>query len=90
MTIISPGGAGAVTLSGGAGIGGTFTRSDGTYTQSTCSLAFTYQGSAVPAAPPIAAGRIWGHLSCPAAQVSGGTGQCDAEADFLFEQCREH
>ena len=100
VTILSPGGAGAVTLSGASGITGTFTRSDGTYSQSACTIAFTYLGGAVPGSPPVAAGRIWGHLSCPAAQASGETVpspdggvetvQCDAEADFLFEQCHQH
>jgi hypothetical protein len=67
----------------------------GTYSQSACTLAFTYNGTSVPDSPPIAAGRIWGHLSCPVAVGSAGAGggaaapQCDAEADFLFEQCHQ-
>ena len=98
VTIISPGGAGAVTLSGGAGIAGSFTsNSSGTYSQGDCTITFTYLGSSVATTPAVAPGRIWGHLSCPAAQASGETVlspdggihnvQCDAEADFLFEQC---
>ena len=69
----------------------------GTYRETDCTISFTYQQEAVPDNPPIAAGRIWGHISCPTAQVAGQTvmlpdggtqnRQCDAEADFLFEQC---
>jgi hypothetical protein len=42
----------------------------------------------VPVNPPIAAGRIWGHIKCPnaASQSQPGT-YCVAEADFIFEQC---
>jgi hypothetical protein len=46
----------------------------------------------------IAAGRIWGHLSCPAAAdpsitktaPDGGTedATCDSEVDFVFENCQ--
>jgi len=98
VTITSQPGEGVVTLTGGHGITGVFqSGSFGTYRASDCTLAFTYAGSPVQAQPPIAAGRIWGHISCPAAQISGETTvgpdggtqdiQCDAEADFLFEQC---
>ena len=48
-------------------------------------------------APPIAAGRIWSHLSCPQMASTSGkskvingkavTEACDIEADFLFENC---
>jgi hypothetical protein len=97
VTITSPPGQGAVTLSGAQGITGVFQSSSyGTYQESDCTLAFTYSGSPIQQ-QPIAAGRIWAHISCPSAQVSGETVvgpdggtqniQCDAEADFLFEQC---
>jgi hypothetical protein len=92
-------GKGAVNAAvGGAGITAVFeSGANGTFQSSDCTLTFQYEGGPVPASPPIAAGRIWGHVSCPAAQASGQTvtgpdggsqpRQCDGEADFLFEQC---
>jgi len=52
--------------------------------------------SAVPAPMPVAAGRMWGHIDCPAARDrSGGLltlpdgglvpATCEGQADFLFE-----
>jgi hypothetical protein len=99
LTITSPSGQGAVTASGGSGITASFqSGNQGLYRETDCTISFTYDGTPVPDSPPIAAGRIWGHISCPAAQSANGqtvTGpdggsqpvQCDAEADFLFEQC---
>lgn len=47
-------------------------------------------GGPVPATLPIAAGRIWGHIKCPKAVLTAQPGiVCDAEADFLFEQCSQ-
>ena len=44
----------------------------------------------VPVDPPIAAGRIWGHIKCPKAVSSAMPNVvCDAEADFIFEQCQQ-
>jgi hypothetical protein len=53
----------------------------------------------VPVSPPIAAGRIWGHITCPHAVEQGQTTtgadggpasiSCPASADFLFEQCNQ-
>jgi hypothetical protein len=44
----------------------------------------------VPTTPPIAAGRIWGHVKCPSAAAQAQNGvYCDAEADFIFEQCQQ-
>jgi hypothetical protein len=44
----------------------------------------------VPVAPPIAAGRIWGHIHCPSVTEADQVGVvCDAEADFIFEQCNQ-
>jgi len=96
VTITSPSGMGAVTQSGGSGISGVFQSSSlGVYRETDCTIAFTYNGMQVNQTP-LAAGRIWGHISCPTAQISGQTVmidggtqnvQCDAEADFLFEQC---
>lgn len=98
LTITSPSGQGAVTASGGSGITGVFQSPvDGVYRQKDCTIDFSYNGSPVPDSPPIAAGRIWGHISCPNATLNGQTTTgadggpadvtCDAEADFLFEQC---
>ena len=93
ITISSPAGQGAVTTSGATtGITATFTSVDngGPYSSNNCTLTFAYQGQPVPVSPPVAAGRIWGHVSCPVAQLGGQPGkQCDAEADFLFEQCQQ-
>lgn len=44
--------------------------------------------SPVPVSPPVAAGRIWGHIFCPKTVATGQEGViCNAEADFIFEQC---
>ena len=63
------------------------------FVSSNCSVTFSTPGAgASPSGPPIAAGRIWAHLSCPGAQdtaLPAGTGPdtCDAEADFILENC---
>jgi hypothetical protein len=63
------------------------------FNSSTCSVNFNTPGAgASPSGPPIAPGRIWAHLSCPAAQnaamvVGTGPETCDVEADFIFENC---
>jgi hypothetical protein len=91
FTLDSPPGLGAVTVSGGAGLTASFasTPAAATYQQSDCVLTFTYQGEPVPDSPSVFPGRIWGHVSCPAAQAQGTSSTCDAEADFLFEQCAQ-
>jgi hypothetical protein len=95
--------AGAVTSNGGMGLSATFTAdvqgTGQTYTAMTdCTLTYMYMGGQVPNSTPIAPGRIWAHISCPAAQATsnvllpdGGTvpQACDGEADFLFENCSE-
>lgn len=44
----------------------------------------------VPVSPPVAAGRIWGHIKCPNALAQGQPGvSCVAEGDFIFEQCQQ-
>ncbi len=44
----------------------------------------------VPTSPPIAAGRIWGHIKCPHAFDNAMPSVvCDVEADFLFENCTQ-
>ena len=78
--------------SGGTGITGTFTSySDGgPYTSNACVITYEYNMAAVPVSPPVAGGRIWGHIECPVAMLGGQPGkQCDARADFLFEQCSQ-
>jgi hypothetical protein len=101
VTITSPSGAGAVTTSGGTGISASFYNSVdlGPYSENDCTISYTYMGAPVPISPPIAAGRIWGHLTCPHAAESGQTTTgpdggptgiaCLASADFLFEQCSQ-
>jgi hypothetical protein len=97
LTIVSPG-SGTVTTSGGSNISATFgSPGSGDYRESNCTITYTYNNMPVPSSPAIAAGRIWGHISCPNAQDAEQTGpgpdggptprSCDAEADFLFEQC---
>jgi hypothetical protein len=98
LTITSPAGQGAVTDSGGSGISVQFqSATNGAFNETDCTLTYTYNGETVPDNPPIAAGRIWGHIECPKAISSGTTvtgpdggltaRQCDGKADFLFEQC---
>ncbi len=100
VTITSPQGAGAVTTSGSTSVTASFYNNvnGGAYVDQHCVLTYKYMGGAVPISPPIAAGRIWGHITCPnAVDTSGQTKQgadggattatCPASADFLFEQC---
>ncbi|HEY6461890.1 MAG TPA: hypothetical protein VIY73_17110, partial [Polyangiaceae bacterium] len=64
----------------------------GPATATNCTLTFTYEGNPVPDSPAIAAGRVWGHVSCPDVPLlatGGVTPSCDGEADILFEQCSE-
>jgi hypothetical protein len=90
FTVQSPAGQGAVQSNGGIGLTMTFSDATGTYQGNPCTLSYMYMSAPVPVSPPVTAGRIWGHLSCPAAQVQGQAGvQCDTEADFLFEQCTQ-
>jgi hypothetical protein len=76
-------------------LGEVSTNSGGEYISRACSVTFSTPGAgASPPSPPVAAGRIWAHLSCPAAQnaaivVATGPETCDAEADFIFENCGE-
>jgi len=105
----SLGGHGSITITSLAGhvvnpstggtVEGTFQSANmGTWSSETCVITYQYQGGPVPRTPPIAAGRIWAHVSCPQAERSdgelrglpdGGMGlaTCDTEADFLFEYC---
>jgi hypothetical protein len=87
-------------IAGGKTITATFESAQvGRYASTSCAITFTYEGGRVPESPPIAPGRIWGHLSCPNAQRAdilimtpdGGVtnATCDTEADFLFENCTQ-
>jgi hypothetical protein len=95
VTISSPSGAGGVTASGGSGISATFTSAQGVVAHGrNCTITPTYQGQPVSQNPSVFVGKIWGHVSCPNAVLTmeGGApdaagSQCDAEADFLFENC---
>ncbi len=90
---------GYVDASGGSNLRGGFTGLQGqSYDQATgCTVSYTMNGQPVPATPPVAGGRIWGHIDCVTAQATGvyrstadgGTtlAQCDGRADFLFENC---
>lgn len=87
--------AGLVTTEGGHNIQATVTSATGgSFTDANCSISFTYNGNLIPVMPPIAAGRIWGHLDCPEAKApatpvtDGGPATCDAAVDFLFENCQ--
>jgi hypothetical protein len=84
--------------SGGTAITADLASADGEFTESDCTVLFTYEGQPVPATPPVAPGRIWAHLSCPRmvnqtgvlVQRTDGTfvpETCDGEVDFLFENC---
>ena len=95
-------GATTLTVSGtvNASTGGTNLTSDvsntiaGDYHSPTCTISYSTPGAgASPQGPPVAPGRIWAHVSCPATEnagittQSGGPSICDAEADFIFENC---
>lgn len=100
ISITSPQGAGAVTTSGASGISASFySNNRGPYSSDKCTITYTYMGQPVSDNPPIAAGRIWGHVDCPQAVEQGQTTTgpdggpatiaCHASADFLFEQCNQ-
>lgn len=75
-----------------------FNTKAGDYHSTTCNVSFdTSKGAgALPAGAPVAPGRIWAHLSCDGTQntdITTGTppntgpSTCDAESDFIFENC---
>jgi hypothetical protein len=83
-------------VNGGTGLNGNVsTMTAGNYSSSSCTLTFNTPGAgASPVGSPVVGGRIWAHLSCPAAQnpgvpadTKGTPSTCDAEADFIFEFC---
>jgi hypothetical protein len=95
VTITSHPGAGDVMASGGSDISATFAGARGEVARSSgCTITPTYQGQPVSVNPSVFAGKIWGHVSCPDAMLTSEAGapdaagaRCDAEADFLFENC---
>jgi hypothetical protein len=93
---------GHVNQQGGQGLTGVFanTRAGGTFHGNrNCTVTYTsVAGDPAPLKPSVADGYIWGHISCPNATASeqsvanpdgGGPTlrMCDAEADFLFDNC---
>ncbi len=67
-----------------AGIRGVFTRGDfGRFEQTDCKVTYG------EAPQGIAAGRIWGNLSCPDIKGSDGLKVCNAEVQFRFENCAQ-
>jgi hypothetical protein len=94
---------GDVDASGGTGLSANFNNaSNGMFSALAsgggCTVSYTGLDPP-PTMPAVAAGRIWGHISCPFATKSdqlvdnpdGSATKiprtCDAEADFLFENC---
>jgi hypothetical protein len=80
--------------------GGVYREQAGTSDTTGCTITYLYDSGGsvggvagdekVPTDPPIAAGRIWGHIKCPKAEYQSQPGVfCDAEADFTFEQCNQ-
>ena len=87
-----------ISASFAGGGGGVFREEAGSTDPMGCTITYEYDpfgttggvagDQPVPTSPPIAAGRIWGHIKCPNAVSTSTPGvACDAEADFLFEQC---
>jgi hypothetical protein len=90
FSVNAPNRVGAVTASGAQNLDVSITaaKSGISYNSNACTLTYTYGGQPVPVSPTIAPGRIWAHVSCPAAtEGAQPSAQCDVEADFLFEQC---
>src|SRR5579872_621613 len=75
---------GQLVYAGGTGISAHFTTPSGAIDASGCTLTFTYQGKRILDGSPIGPGHLWGHLSCSMPKTA-----CDAEADFLVENCSQ-
>ena len=56
----------------------------GSYSENDCTVTLSTQVS-----PSIAAGRIWGTLSCPAEKSAGSGVACYATATFIFQNCQQ-
>jgi hypothetical protein len=78
---------------GGTGINASLNAGGVDYTESDCTIAFTFTlSNGLPPLPPsVESGRVWGHLDCPMASAaeSGQTSTCHVQADFVFENCKE-
>ncbi len=90
---------GSATSSGSSTLSGVFeTVNSGAFDGTNCTLTFTFDSVALPTQNPLAAGQIWGHVSCPDAAARGmvqdtdagsGAATCDIESDILFENCTQ-
>jgi hypothetical protein len=92
LTIRSQAGVGAVTSAGASGIEVDWVSAKLSASQSDCTLQFTYGTLPVSSPTPVAAGRIWAHVSCPQAAFASDASippVCDGEVDFLFENCAD-
>jgi hypothetical protein len=98
VTTMPSSGISASFVGGGAGLAYREQVSASDPTGCTITYAYDPSGSAggaagdvpVPTKPPISARRIWGHIKCPKAALTEQPGiVCDAEADFMFEQCSQ-
>jgi hypothetical protein len=76
-----------ISAQGGQGLTATFnSQSGGGYRATGCTL--TPPNPGVPNGGAfIAPGRVWAHISCPMATRPDTGSTCDAEADFLFQNC---
>lgn len=79
---------------GATNVNGTVSNSRaGSYNSAACTITYSTPGTGVMVdGPSIQPGRIWAHLSCdettnPAIQTGSGPSTCDAEVDFIFENC---
>jgi hypothetical protein len=90
------------STTGGTGISASMGFESTSWSGSNCSIAYTYNQMAIKVQDgPVAKGRIWGHLSCPAMTNNSGTPmidpltnvsspvQCDGEFDFQFQNCEQ-
>ncbi len=65
-----------------------FYRSDyGRFTQDDCTV--TYPDAALKETP-VAAGRVWGEISCPNLELSEQDRICTGKAQFRFENCNQN
>jgi hypothetical protein len=89
IRIYSTPGQGAVTPTGGTVTAQWQNPMVGNYSESDCTFSPMYDQMPLPAGagPAVAGGRIWGHVSCPRVTGLPMMSVCDAEADFLFENC---
>jgi hypothetical protein len=94
---------GHVDATNGGTVYGQFVNSQwGAFQQTDCTLSFKYFNNDIPMGERLTQGSIFAHVSCPEAVIQGGsvTGMqvelpdggfanetCDAEADFLFQNC---